>query len=718
MEAEIMQLSFKDIKSHNTKLAKVLDDHNVEFELDPSTGEYVALLDLKRQKAKPPKRVRTYTLRAHRPATQELHTDCRADSLKRRPFGGNSASKSPQRSTKDKSKAMKRTASSSAMKTYIIINETKHTVMKQYQHLFPELDFYNMANAPILIGMKFLTKKIELFYNKQFEAVLRVKSTTAVDLAQVIYDFYAPKYKDSRPYLTQVVADLVYTVHKYRAIREVGIFHEFLIRRRPSDSLLFYLYLRQNFKFITFNYFFSHKTTEADPRELVVNKEKAFEILGCAMYFSEPAVEALKADLLRFMNKSKTIGYYDFLLTCLKANMSYTGMDLMARSLSLYNFKNNQDPYTVEREAKTDPSLVYYYHKPEVKKILYESKIKRARKISRLARNEQGNLNFDAIIEEIDREMKDSESRVARPLFMDDKSELGLEVLQAKPSTHSMTKGRANVFHDDERPDKTIKKATVSSKQINQPLNHTNNTSAMRAEAERNAKKRKTTDTPKVDSTGSHLEEGLPSRFGAKDEEADDLNQIMREAFKRHILTYINEFCKKHEIISSDVEVLKQTCFEMFYAKALKILSMIFTDNKDKFFELTRTEPNKDDSALAFWKDISAMYYEYRANEDILDLGDIDAFINRLLGYHHIKKEIDFLLAYQFNLSSHLENLIKEVEPKSKHVIVDVTKSKKELTGVVKPRSHRTISGMAQTQDVRGKSKGKSSTMSKVPIFK
>lgn len=645
MKKEIVHVNYGDIKNKDTKLTKVLNEHQVEFQLDPKTGQYVAYLDLKKHKVKPPPRKRDYTLTKHRVKQQDYHPDCRSNSLKRRAFKGASKSRSVKKFEKPQVKTLARPASMTTMKTYNIINEKKQSILKEFQPLFPDLDFYNIKTAPILIGISFLSRKIEFFYNKQFEAILRTKSSAALNLSRVIYGYYLPKYKESKLYLTQKIADLVYTIYKYKQTDEIRVFYEFLTQERDADSYLFYLYIRQHFKFITFTYFLNHKSTEKDPREITITREKAFEIIDSALYFSDPAAAEVKAQLAHKMQNRKLLSYYGFMLGCIEANLAYDGMDLMSRCLSLYNFRNNPDVYNVEKEPIVDPQLTHHYHKAEVKKLLLDSQLHRAKQISRMARTDGKHLGYDDIVREIEQLEGYYEEDMPTGIYDDLKHSYGDRLIDAGNFEHDYGMVRGNIapsieLYSVERPQEKI------DYKINKNyIDHNEKISIQQKALPQNNPSSKTILS---NVSGEDL---MVKKFDSTSKvNVDSLQQALRLALRSHIEIYISEFCGRHDIKDNDLEVLQQTCQEMFYAKALKILTMVFENNKQKFFELIRADISGDNQAFLFWRDLWDLYYDYRVKEDPVNFHDVDIFINRLLHFQYIKRELDFLLTFQFNV--------------------------------------------------------------------
>lgn len=633
---KMIQMNYGDLKKSNKKLGKLLQENKVDFQYDSETEEYVAILDVIKQKKQ-----------SKRSVSPRISTKKYAKSSK-------SVQKSPSRSKRSmkqtvsksirKSQTSRRAKSLFNIKTYKIINEDKHEILKQFIPFFPKIDFENIKTAPILISRKFLMRKLELFYNKQFESILRVKSTTALGLADTIYEFYKPKYNESKTYLVQTIANIVYSVYKYRHIREINLFYEFLTQKQDDFSFLFYLYIRQNFKFITFNYFLSHKISEKDPKDLYIDKEKAYEIILSAMYFSNDATKAIRKELIRKTKQRKNVNYYEFLLICFETELDYSNMDLMARSLALYNFKNNHDPYTVQKETRIDADLAYHYHKPLVKKMVYEDQIQRARQISKKARLNMGEKSFDELLTEVNKDSQTLKTNQYR--YTEDFSNTGnqdIDKLNNMINTYDV-EDMDNVFKEG-LDDRKVQTKSVGFVMNNQESKAKNNT----------------LETNRHGSIGSQIEEAIKERYRSKyDSESQELNSIIKESLKHLLQIFIDEFCETFGVQDPNLEVVKQSCFEMFYSKILKIMSMLFVDNKNKFFELLRVDPLTNKRAFLFWQNMTEIYDSFRVNSDKLTENEINEFVKDFIDFNHIRDKLVFLLRYQFNLKEEVKEIMKQ----------------------------------------------------------
>ena len=83
------------------------------------------------------------------------------------------------------------------------------------------------------------------------------------------------------------LAKWVYSLDKFKMIREVDFFRQILIQRVDHDIVLLFMYLRENFRFQTQNYFLNHDKHQKDPRWISIDKKFAIIILETAFYFNK-----------------------------------------------------------------------------------------------------------------------------------------------------------------------------------------------------------------------------------------------------------------------------------------------------------------------------------------------------------------------------------------------------------------------------------------------
>lgn len=204
-----------------------------------------------------------------------------------------------------------------------VVVRSRLEVLKTYQASFPDIDLSKILFTPMHLSKAILMRKIEFFYNKQFEAFSRAKSRSALYIPKVITEFLAEKYKGSPGYFHQALVNLLYTVEKHRDEPEIGLFRDFLIEKPGSSQLLFYIYLRQITKIVTGHFFLNHKANEADPLKLKISKEDAIAIIEQAFYGDENHTDKFLRLLEVLFRGQASISYYKLLVNAANAPVDY-----------------------------------------------------------------------------------------------------------------------------------------------------------------------------------------------------------------------------------------------------------------------------------------------------------------------------------------------------------------------------------------------------------
>ena len=242
---------------------------------------------------------------------ESAHKDCKDDFLKNR----SKFTKSYNNMFLDKkNKSLKRNKSDFNLKSSVFLNSKKSQILMDYQDFFHKIDFSNILVSPILMSRIFLMKKIEFYYNLLVERILKKKIIEALDLSKVIYNDIYKKFKNNKTYLDQNVANLIYSVKKYIEYPEIKIFYEILTKSISNNKIIFYLYFRQIFKFVTFNYFLNTTSKEKNPTKLKFEKSKGQEIIDQALYFDENIRLIISKEFNKKFLRKKKILYYDFMI--------------------------------------------------------------------------------------------------------------------------------------------------------------------------------------------------------------------------------------------------------------------------------------------------------------------------------------------------------------------------------------------------------------------
>ena len=342
----IVDISLKGLSDpERHKFEDMLINNDVKFNYDIQRQQYVALLQVQKDD-KPMKKSKSMTIikphskqRVVTARTQKhFHQDCGDMFLEPRAYIPVKVKTTPIKSTEDPEQlkstnpfAKSRSPSPNLPKARSVINiregatvvKTRLDVLANYQPCFPLVDLSKILFTPVLISRSVLMRKIEFFYNKQFDALNRIKTPTALQLSKVIYDFLVSKYKDTPNYYLQSLVNLLYSIDRNHEIPEIDLFQQFLGSKPGNLTMLFYLYIRQVFKIVTSTFFLNHKVDEADPTKIRIPKEQAFTIVEQALYgndhYHELAVQALEVRLAR----KSSIGYYNFMVFMTNLKIDY-----------------------------------------------------------------------------------------------------------------------------------------------------------------------------------------------------------------------------------------------------------------------------------------------------------------------------------------------------------------------------------------------------------
>ena len=322
------------------RFENILLKNDVKFNFDIQRQQYVALLQIEKD-VQPMQKSKSVTfLRPKGPpkvptaiTQKNFHQDCGDTFLEPRPFIPQRTQiqkekfkeTAPARSDKLKSRSpnLVRAKSVINVRDGAVVVKTRLEVLERYQHCFPQLNFSKILFTPVHISKPFLMRKIEFFYNKQFDAIQRYKTPQAVNLPKVIYDFLLNKYKDTPNYYLQSLVNLLYSVDRHHEEPEIDLFQQFLTEPIGSERLLFYLYLRQVFKILTSNFFLNHTANEADPSKLRLTKDQAITIIEQACYNLDTIRDQLLNGLALALNTRTSIGYYKFLVAMMKVDIDY-----------------------------------------------------------------------------------------------------------------------------------------------------------------------------------------------------------------------------------------------------------------------------------------------------------------------------------------------------------------------------------------------------------
>jgi hypothetical protein len=309
------------------RFEEMLVNNDVKFNYDIEKKQYVALLKIEKE-MKPLHKSKSATVirpvskpRVVTAKTQKnFHTDCGDLVVEPRPFTHHKIMNSTLKNTDVSGKSRSRSPNLPKARSVInvrdgaVIVRTRLDVLSRYQQCFPQIDLSRILFTPVLTHKPFLMRKIEFFYNKQFDALNRMKVPSALQLAKVIYDFLLSKYRDTPNYYQQSLSNLLYSVDKNHETPEVDLFQQFLASKPGDQKLLFYLYVRQVFKIVTSTFFLNHTSDEIDPSKIRIPREQALLIIEQSLYGSDHHLQLATIALKDKLAGRTSIGYYPFMV--------------------------------------------------------------------------------------------------------------------------------------------------------------------------------------------------------------------------------------------------------------------------------------------------------------------------------------------------------------------------------------------------------------------
>lgn len=222
-------------------------------------------------------------------------------------------------------------------------NREKLEVLERYPLIFEEDNVFAFNVVPILLSKPYLLGKMEQFYDRQFEELLKKKSLAALDFPHVVHESMKSRFRESKNYFVQSLANVVYSAERWAGDNEVGLFLEFCGKKGENQKLLFYLFVRQHFKILTYTTFLSHFKTSADPSKISVTFDNAIDIISVAFSHEKIAQEKLLTALRGQFTKGQRIGYYEFMLACINVRMIYGDLPMLDKAVSLYKVTNFAD---------------------------------------------------------------------------------------------------------------------------------------------------------------------------------------------------------------------------------------------------------------------------------------------------------------------------------------------------------------------------------------
>lgn len=482
------------------------------------------------------------------------------------------------------------------------MNSTKKFILGKYPKVFTNLRLSDIKSAPILISRSVLMKKIEDIYNELTQRLLRSKRRSVLDICQVTRDLTERAMKSNPTYLIQSLINLIYSADKHGDHPETAQYLKFLLMPSGDYELLYYLYIRQNFKILTHNSFLNNRVTGKDPIKIDMSYTTALEIADHAFYYNPQAREALRAVVKSKIKPKQRIRYYDFMMAALNADLSKESLEMLHRLIILYRVKGPEeivDEYTItmdlrKRKEEKDKAMGY---------------------------GAEGGDGRDGNEFDDDMDFGDEEGgrRSVSGLFGDDDEDEEEEELK---------KGGANLLEDMEDDDFDEEEEEEDEEE-----------------------------------TSFYLEdENLLNKYKKKIKlEDNDLQKEIKQMSTRIIQEYITNFLSENESAKAG-PAKKQQIFDKLYKKIFNLNMVVFYNDRETYLDLLRVG-KKNKVANALWEEMNKQYL-YMCELDETDAELITEFLNTWLNNELVQSNTDFFLEYEYQVTNPIIEEALKVEAK------------------------------------------------------
>ena len=482
------------------------------------------------------------------------------------------------------------------------MNQTKKFILGKYPKVFRNLSLSNIKSAPILISLPVLMKKVEEIYNELTQRLLRKKTRMVLDVSQATRELTERNMKSNPTYLIQSLINLVYSADKHGDHPEVAQYLKFLVMPVGDYDVLYYLYIRQNYKILTHNSFLNNRVTGKDPTKLDMDFTTAMEICDHAFYYNPAARNTLRKVIKSKVKPKQRIRYYDFLVASMNSGLVFEDLELLNRLIVLYRVKGPEDiadEFTITMDLRKK--------REERNKALGYT----GGNTGRGGNGGQGDDDFDKNEQlDIDDDMdmgSEGERKSLGGMFGDSDDEDDQE--------EGLKQG-GNVlgeFDDDEDEDED--------------------------------------EDEEEEETSFYLEdENMLKKYKDKIKlEDNDLQKEIRRMSTRIIQEYITRFLDNNKSAKAG-PAKKQQIFDKLYKKIYNLNTVIFYTDKPTYLDLLRVgKKNKDAENL--WIEMNKQYL-YMCDLDDTDAELITEFLNTWLTNELVQTNTDFFLEYEYQVTN------------------------------------------------------------------
>ena len=125
----------------------------------------------------------------------------------------------------------------------------------------------------------------------------------------------------------------------------------------------------------------------------------------------------------------------------------------------------------------------------------------------------------------------------------------------------------------------------------------------------------------------------------------ETIKALLREEISKMLANFIDTF----NVERKDTGMISKSLFDLILSKCKTILTMIFFQNRKRFFKLIHKNPSKEKELVRVWEELAGMYEYFKKNE-VNSPPVLRQFVKRCLMFPTLEEELLFLLQYMFKV--------------------------------------------------------------------
>lgn len=496
-----------------------------------------------------------------------------------------------------------------------VMNTSKLDILRKYSIIFKNINLDNISISPILMARLDLMKTIEMIYEAQLDKILKTKTRYSIYLSEVAFDYMKKRYKTSRTFLIQNLANLVYSAEKYNQYPEIGMFLMFLVSERENLTFLFYIYLRQHYKIISNTNFIKHHKSKVNPIRLQTSQKVCLMILEQAFYYDDLTKRKIIQHFKKTFAGKGQISFYKFMTGMTSLKLVYKDLRLMENLIAVYSIKNKRDLIQV--------------------------------RFSEFASRYSDYADFV-------NQGGDGGSRVGSNRLGGTGSKTGKGSNRTGSNRSGRKKVRVNEANNEVHIDGPMNDEEFDEQEIKQAPKQMSRFQVQSAPQEiiGNPLDRKDF----VDLEPRELYTSMIKKKNFKLTKKDKgIQDIILNELENHTNKILKSFIKRNDVVHSDLTQMIAYAKNKVHKKLLFICVSIFVNSRELFFQLLRKELGKDDVILTFWDKLSGSYDQLKETGKV-DRSIAKSFLHALFADNVLSQQVLFFLNFHFKTDYEIVN--------------------------------------------------------------